>query len=180
MLPLNALGNRIMVLGPSNAGKSTLAMTISETLGLPIIHMDQLQHLPNTDWETRSEEEFKALHDQAILGENWVIDGNYSRLMPARLKRATAVILITSNRWMRLFRYLKRSSRPAVTRIGGLEGGPERIKWEMIHWILFVTAKSHVKYSRMIRQTSLPFMECHSASALKALYQVWGLTLKAK
>ena len=49
-LPLNALGQRIMVMGPSNAGKSTLATAIGRRLELPIVHLDQLNHLPNTDW----------------------------------------------------------------------------------------------------------------------------------
>ena len=81
MLPLNALGNRIMVLGPSNAGKSTLAVAISMKLNIPVVHIDQLQHLPNTDWKIRNEEDFKALHDTAIMEDSWVMDGNYSCLL---------------------------------------------------------------------------------------------------
>ena len=60
-----------MVLGPSNAGKSTLALALSEKLGLPAVHLDRLQHLPNTDWQPRPESEFKALHDNAIMAEIW-------------------------------------------------------------------------------------------------------------
>ena len=89
LLPLDALGDRIMVLGPSNAGKSTLATALSAKLKLPIVHLDQLQHLPNTDWEPRAEDDFKALHDEAILDERWIMDGNYSRLMRKRFERAT-------------------------------------------------------------------------------------------
>ncbi|MDR9780727.1 hypothetical protein [Rhizobium redzepovicii] len=101
MLPLHALGERIVVLGPSNTGKSTLAVALSNKLGFQSVHLDQLHHLPNTDWQTRPEAEFAKLHDAAILEERWIMEGNYSRLMPQRLKRATGAILITSNHWLR-------------------------------------------------------------------------------
>ena len=175
MLSLPELGDRIMVLGPSNAGKSTLAIALSERMNLPIVHLDQLQHLPNTDWQTRPETEFKALHDKAIMTDRWVIDGNYSRLMPERLERATGIILLTSNRWLRLARYIKRSLRKPSERAGSLEGGPEYVKWEMIDWILFKTPGNSVKYARMIEPVSVPMIECRNLTELKSLYEAWGL-----
>ena len=180
MLPIKSMGNRIMILGPSNAGKSTLALAISMKLNIPVVHIDRLQHLPNTDWKIRDEEDFKTLHDTAIMEDSWVIDGNYSRLMKPRFERATGVILITSNRWLRLGRYLKRSLRPAETRIGGLKGGPEKIKWEMIHWIITLAGKSNKKYSKMINQTSLPSITCRNAGQLNALYKHWDLKLPSE
>ncbi|MEL7110260.1 MAG: AAA family ATPase [Pseudomonadota bacterium] len=175
MLPLDALGDRIMVLGPSNSGKSTLAVALSKKLGLPVVHLDQFQHLPNTDWEPRPEAEFKALHDEAILADTWIMDGNYSRLMPQRFERATGVILITSNHWLRLLRYFKRSWSGAGDRAGQLEGGRERIKWEMIDWIIFKTPKNAVRYAKMIEATDLPTVTCWSIKELKALYREWRL-----
>ena len=175
MLPLTALGNRIMVLGPSNAGKSTLALAISMKLDIPVVHIDRLQHLPNTDWKIRDEEDFKTLHDTAIMEDSWVMDGNYSRHMPQRFERATGVILLTSNRWLRLARYLKRSLRPSASRIGGLEGGPEYIKWEMIHWIIFQTPGNIARYKKIVRNASLPSIECRTFAELNQLYENWGL-----
>ncbi|MEL6861589.1 MAG: isopentenyl transferase family protein [Pseudomonadota bacterium] len=175
MLSLPQLGDRIIVLGPSNAGKSTLAIAISEQTNLPVVHLDQLQHLPNTDWQARSEAEFKALHDEAIIRDRWVMDGNYSRLMPQRLERATGIILLTSNRWLRLARYIKRSLSKPTARAGSLDGGPEYVKWEMIDWILFKTPSNSVKYARMIDPVPVPKIKCGSVSELKALYEACGL-----
>ena len=177
MLPLQAFGDRIMVLGPSNAGKSTLALALSEKLDLPTVHLDQLQHLPNTDWQARPEAEFKALHDDAIMADKWVMDGNYSRLMPRRFERATGAILITSNHWLRLARYLKRSLINPSARAGSLEGGREYVKWEMIDWILFKTPKNSVKYANMIRNVPFPTIECRTTKELDALYDEWNLRL---
>lgn len=176
LLPLDALGDRIMVLGPSNAGKSTLAAAIGAELDLPIVHLDQLQHLPHTDWEPRPEEDFVTLHDEAILEDRWVMDGNYSRLMPKRFERATGVILLTSNHWLRLGRYLKRTLIDPSARIGQLEGGKESLKWEMIDWILFKTPQNSRRYASMVDAAGLPHVHCKSAKDLRALYRAWTLT----
>lgn len=175
MRPLSAFGERIMVMGPSNAGKSTLAVAMANTLDLPVIHLDRLQHLPNTDWQARPEADFKALHDQAILADRWIMDGNYSRLMPQRFERATGVILITSNHWLRLGRYLKRTLNNPSARAGSLEGGQERLKWQMIDWILFKTPRNSERYARMIARVPLPKLHCTTLGELKALYQHWNL-----
>lgn len=175
MLPLDAFGNRIMVLGPSNSGKSTLALAIADKLNLPVVHLDQLQHLPNTDWQARPESEFKTLHDDAILADKWVMDGNYSRLMKQRFARATGVILLTSNRWIRLGRYLKRCLIDPAARVGALDGGTDSVKWEMVDWILFKTPRNSVRYSNMIAQVPLPKVECRTLQELKRLYRDWGL-----
>ncbi|MBB3567126.1 AAA family ATPase [Rhizobium sp. BK491] len=175
MLPLHSLGERIVVLGPSNAGKSTLAVALSKKLGFPTIHLDQLHHLPHTDWQQRPEAEFAALHDAAILRDQWIMEGNYTRLMPQRLARATGAILITSNHWLRFSRYLKRTLINRSDRAGHLEGAKDSIKWEMIHWILVKTRKSGVKYAKILQDSELPMVECRTAKALNNLYQAWDL-----
>lgn len=175
MLPLSDLGQRIMVLGPSNAGKSTLAVALSQKLSLPVVHLDQLQHSPNTDWEPRAEKDFAALHDAAIEDDQWVMDGNYSRLMPQRFERATGIILITSNHWLRLARYLRRTLFHPSARVGNLEGGRDSLKWHMVDWIIFKTPKNAARYRRMVEQTDLPRVVCPSIKSLKQLYSDWDL-----
>ena len=175
MHSLESLGTRIIVLGPSNAGKSTLAVALSRKLDIEAIHLDQFQHLPNTDWKPRPEAEFARLHDDAIMGEHWVMDGNYSRLMPQRLARATGAILITSSRWRRLARYIRRTTVNRSERAGHLEGAQDSIKWDMIDWILFKTQNSATKYADALRRSGLPTVECHTAKALDELYRRWDL-----
>jgi hypothetical protein len=83
------LGERICIIGPSNSGKSTLAEAIARKRGLKAVHLDQLHHLPNTNWKPRPAADFLALHDEEISGSQWVIDGNYSKCFPQRFQRAT-------------------------------------------------------------------------------------------
>lgn len=107
-MTLDDLGSRIILLGPSNSGKSTLAEAIARARGLAAIHLDQLHHLPGTDWEQRPPEEFVRLHEAAIAGDRWVMDGNYSSLLPLRLARATGVIRLELPTAVSLFRYARR------------------------------------------------------------------------
>ena len=91
---LAELGQRIMVNGPSNAGKSTLADAMARKLGIPVVHLDRFSHQEEGNWVPRPKPEFHALHDAAIAGDAWVMDGNYSELMPRRFARATGVVVI--------------------------------------------------------------------------------------
>ena len=105
-MTLENLGDRICILGPPASGKSTLADAIGRARGLPPVHLDQLSHLPGTNWEPRLEAEFVGLHDRAIAGERWVMEGNYAWLLPQRLVRATGLILLDLSTPTSLFRYL--------------------------------------------------------------------------
>ena len=105
------------------------------------------------------------------------MDGNYSRLIPKRFERATSVILITSNHWLRLARYFKRTLAHPTARLGNLDGGQERLKWMMIDWILFKTPRNAKRYAQMIEATSLPRIYCKTAKDLSKLYSYWGLEI---
>jgi len=173
ILPLAALGRRIMINGPTNSGKSTLAEAIARKLDIKPIHLDQFSHLPDTDWVARDKAEFHALHDAAILEDAWVMDGNYSAIMPQRYARATGIVMIDDHFLNRYIRYFRRTLFQQQ-RIGGLVGGRDSVKWEMIAWIWKTRDAS--KYRRMGFQSGLPMVTCHSLAELEQLYQAWALS----
>jgi adenylate kinase family enzyme len=168
------LGPRICIMGPSNSGKSTLATAIGRACGLATIHLDQLFHLPNTDWRPRPAEEFIALHDAALAGARWVMEGNYSRCMPQRFARATGAILLNAATALSLLRYLRRSwfgrDRP-----GGLEGGRDSVKWEMIRYIVITARHNHGRYQEMLHQVGIPTIELSNTRKIARFYQSEGL-----
>jgi adenylate kinase family enzyme len=173
-MQLPELGERICILGPSNSGKSTLADAIARKRGLRAIHLDQLHHLPNTDWQTRPADEFLVLHDEAITGSQWVIDGNYSKCLPQRLQRATGIILLDISMFASLFRYVRRAAFDRA-RIGALEGGQDSIKMSMIYHIAVITPQSRRRYADVYQQLPLPKVYLPSIRAIKACYQHWDL-----
>jgi adenylate kinase family enzyme len=167
---LEDLGPRICIFGPSNSGKSTLASAIGIACGLEVIHLDRLYHLPNTDWEPRPKEAFTALHDEAILGERWVMDGNYSRLFPQRLARATGVILLDVPTSTSLLRYFRRTLFEK-DRIGTLDGCKDSVKWSMIHHVAIVTPRNRRRYAELFREFDLPKISLSSAQAIDRFYR---------
>jgi adenylate kinase family enzyme len=172
--PLASFGERIMICGTSNTGKSTLAHAVGKALGLPVVHLDQLRFLPDTDWQDRPEPEFKALHDQAILGERWVMEGNYSRHFPQRIARATGIILLMDNRWANFGRYLWRTVFQKE-RIGNLAGNRDSLKWDMVHWVLVRAPRNVGIYRGYLPAAGLPYLELRSMRELNAAYVAWGI-----
>ena len=173
---LSDLGDRICILGPSNSGKSTLANAIARKRGLQAVHLDLLFHLPNTDWVQRPKDEFIALHDAAIAGERWVMDGNYSICMPQRFERATGLILLDVSTPASLLRYFRRTLFEA-DRIGALEGGRDSVKWDMIHHIAVVQPRTRQRYRAMFDGLDLPKLQLSSVKAIKRCFHAWGLSL---
>ncbi|MER8372147.1 AAA family ATPase [Mesorhizobium sp. M1406] len=171
---LSELGDRICILGPSNSGKSTLADAIARKRDLATVHLDQLFHLPNTDWEARPRDEFIALHDAAVAGERWVMDGSYSVCMPQRFRRATGLILLDISTPTSLLRYFRRTLLERERR-GALAGGHDSIKWDMIHHITVATPKNRHRYLAMFEQLDLPKVQLSSLRAIKKCFREWDL-----
>jgi adenylate kinase family enzyme len=173
-MDLSELGSRICIMGPSNSGKSTLAAAIGRKLGVEVVHLDQLHHVPGSDWQPRPAAEFLALHDAAIEGERWVMEGNYSSCMPQRFRRATGVILLDVSTPTSLMRYVRRTL-VEEKRVGALEGGRDRLKWSMIHYITLVTPLNRRRYRDIYRQINLPKVCLPSLRAIANCYREWEL-----
>ena len=125
---------RVLVLGCPGAGKSTLARSLGEALSLPLVHLDKLWW--KSGWVNRTEGEFDALLDAVLLGEEWVIDGNYLRTLPRRLERCDAVVLLDYPRRVCLLRALRRIlSWRGRTRPDMAADCPERLDGEFVRWI---------------------------------------------
>lgn len=157
-------------MGPSNSGKSTLAETIGHAQSLEVVHLDQLYHFPHTDWVPRKAREFVTLHDAAITGDRWVIEGNYSWLLPQRLERATGLILLDVSTTTSLYRYIRRCWFGRDRR-GALEGGRDGVKWDMIQHIVVATRANRIRYRGMIDGISLPKVQISSTAELLAFYR---------
>ncbi|WP_174279785.1 AAA family ATPase [Sphingomonas bacterium] len=173
-MTLDELGTRICIMGPSNSGKSTLAAAIGAARGLTVVHLDRLHHLPRTDWVPRPADEFAALHDAAIMSPRWVMDGNYARLLPQRLARATGLILLDIPVAVSLYRYLRRCWFERDRR-GALDGGRDSVKWAMIHHIAVATRADRQRYRAMFDTVELPRVRCDSPAALFSFYRRNGL-----
>jgi adenylate kinase family enzyme len=66
---------RVIVVGVTSSGKSTLAEKLSKCLGLDCIELDALNWEPN--WQAAPLEVFRARVEKATQAEKWVVAGNY-------------------------------------------------------------------------------------------------------
>lgn len=142
---------RICIIGPSSGGKSTLADRLGKLLDYPVLHMDKIAHIPNTDWKRCPIEETIQKHNTFIKQDTWIVEGNYGKMMPQRFERADMVIFHKFNRFGCLWRYIRRTLRDDVHRAGRLEGGTERLKWSMIKYILVDGPRKDKKYETLLK-----------------------------
>jgi len=128
---------RIAVIGSGGAGKTKLANELGRRLSLPVLHIDGFywQNRPGIGRVESTPEQWRAIHDQMISGEQWVIDGMKLGVLPARLAAADAVVFLDLPTWRCLSGVLKRRLRYRGHLRPDL-GVYDRINREFIRWIL--------------------------------------------
>lgn len=84
--------SKIIVIGCPGAGKSTFSRKLSEVTGIKLHYLDMLWHKP--DKTNISREEFDIGLEKIMANESWIIDGNYTRTLEARLKECDTVFLL--------------------------------------------------------------------------------------
>jgi adenylate kinase family enzyme len=125
---------RILVIGSGGAGKSTFARNLGAILDLPVIHLDPVYW--KAGWEKPSKSDWARTVGKLVAQHEWIMDGNFGGTLPQRLRRADAVILLDTSRWVCLWRVAKRfmkyrgRHRPDMT-----PGCQERFDWEFVKWI---------------------------------------------
>lgn len=105
---------RIHVIGNSGAGKTTLAGQIANRLHCPHVELDALHWGPN--WQLPTIEQFRADVTNALAGDEWVADGNYSKARDIIWARVDWVIWLDYPLALIVWRLLRRSIWRIVTR----------------------------------------------------------------
>jgi adenylate kinase family enzyme len=117
---------RLLVVGSSCSGKSTLAARLSEALSIPHIELDALKHLE--DWVERPSGELRQLADVATEASEWIVDGNYRGLRELVWPRATHLIWLNYSFPLVLYRGLTRTIRRVVTQEELYSGNKETFR----------------------------------------------------
>lgn len=142
---------KIIIIGCSGSGKSTLSRQLSELMQIPVVHLDKLWWKPN--WETASRDEFDVLHRAAMAEPTWIMDGNFSRTLPERLKNCDTVIYLDFNRITCIMGVLKRVfSGLGKVRPDMGEGCPERFDWSFLVWVWNFNKKNRAQTYQLLSE----------------------------
>jgi adenylate kinase family enzyme len=154
---------RIVIIGNSGGGKSTLARRLGEKLSLPVVHLDVLFWKPG--WLASDDAAFEAQVREALAGEAWVCDGHFPDTQPLRMARADTVVWIDQPVWLCLWRAwtrlltYRRAQRPDMA-----EGCDESVDLKFYAFILGfnrshrprleATLAQHAGHARVVRLRS--------------------------
>lgn len=127
---------RVMIIGCSASGKSTLSRKLSERTGLPVIHLDQEYFSPN--WVEMEKAAWRDRVGGLAQRAHWIMDGNYSGTFDLRLPRADTIIFVDRSRWLCLWRATRRILKYyGRQRPDSAPGCQERFSWPFFQYIFF-------------------------------------------
>lgn len=107
---LEHLGQRILVVGDSGSGKSTVGAEIARMRGLETVELDALYWGPG--WKPAEDEVFRDGVRAAVSAEAWVIAGNYfPRVRDLSWPRADTIIWLDLPMRITIPRLLRRTWR---------------------------------------------------------------------
>ena len=105
-------GRRIVVIGTSGSGKTTMARLLAAHLGVPHIELDELHWGPN--WTEEPDEIFRERVDKKLVGDSWTVDGNYGAVRDIVWGRADTIVWLDYSLPMILWRLTRRTFGRAV------------------------------------------------------------------
>lgn len=142
---------RILIIGPGGSGKSTLSRELGNILNLPVIHLDKYFWKPH--WIQTPDDEWEQFVKEIVDQEQWIMDGNYSKTLEIRLKRADTIIFLDLPRILSIYRIIKRrilyhgKTRPDLN-----NECPEKLDWAFIKWVWNYKKTRRSKILNMLEQ----------------------------
>lgn len=123
---------RLIVIGTTSSGKSTLARRLAERLGLDFVELDALHWQAN--WTPARLEDFRASVEKATSSGAWVVAGNYHVVRDLIWPQAEAVIWLDYPFHVVFWRLLMRTIHRWVTQEELWNGNREKFWWHLKLW----------------------------------------------
>jgi adenylate kinase family enzyme len=142
---------KVLVIGPGGAGKSTFANRLGEILGITVVHLDSLYWQPG--WVEPPKSEWLATVAEVLGRDAWIMDGNYSGTLEVRLKACDAVVFLDLPRRLCLWRVVRRAAKYRnQTRPDMAKGCPERLSLAFLVWIWNYRRRTRPKILRLFAE----------------------------
>jgi adenylate kinase family enzyme len=150
---------RIVVIGTTSSGKSTLAKILAEKLCADFIELDALHWEPN--WKEAKLEVFRERVQTATSSQGWVVAGNYHVVRDLIWPRAEAVIWLDYSFPVVFWRLLTRIIRRGITQEELWNGNREKFWWHLklwsdeslFHWLFKTYWRRKQEYPKLFAET---------------------------
>jgi adenylate kinase family enzyme len=147
---------RVLIIGNSGGGKSTLARRLGAKLGLPVIHLDVLFWKPG--WVESEDDDYRRRVMAALEAPEWICDGNFPGTYGVRMARSDTIVWIDQPPLLCLARAIwrmliyRRGGRPDMA-----AGCDEKIDFAFYGFIL--------TYNRKVKPRLEAALAAHGAHA---------------
>ncbi|MCU7696756.1 AAA family ATPase [Acinetobacter sp. AYS6] len=107
---------KICIVGPSGAGKTTIAKKLAKELKIPAHAFDEIYwDLSGTEFVKNSEEIISLGIKQIILQDNWILEGAYDKRLLPLLLECSLILKMEVPLHLRTIRLLQRYLESLVT-----------------------------------------------------------------
>ncbi len=145
---------RILIIGNAGSGKTTFAKALAEKTQLPLIHLDKLFWCG--EWEHVSHDEFDTALQKELEKSEWIIDGNFSRTIPHRLKYCDTVFYFDlptiTCLWGSTVRVFKNYGKTRDDMGGNCPEYFDKHKSELYKAILTFNKKNRKRYTNLLKE----------------------------
>ena len=148
---------RVVVIGGSCAGKTTVARRLAAILSVPHVELDALHH--DANWNEASADLLRERLDAALASApgGWVVDGNYyGKLAGCQVEPADTVVFLDLPYLTAIRRVLWRTFSRLVTREELWNGNRERLRDtfgrnSIVLWVLRTHRGFRKKWTERLR-----------------------------
>ncbi len=154
---------RVVIIGASCSGKTTMARRVAARLQAPHIELDAIHWLPH--WQERDNDEFRELVSTAVAADRWVVDGNYRQVQDIVWPRTTAVVWLNYSFPVVFWRAFRRTLIRSFGRQTLYSGNRETIRQtffsreSMLWWVLTTFRSRRKRYRAIFDDRDYPGME---------------------
>ena len=152
--------NKIAIIGPSGAGKTTLAKKLADILKLNVYHLDRFFWLPRIDrffwqpsWRRAPSEVRIDLLEKFVCEKSWIIEGTYVNSSEVHLIKANTIIYLDISSFRRCLRVIKRHFEPQERLRRDIpKGSSDRLTFLGILRVLFFPLRAKRKLEDKLRK----------------------------
>ncbi|MBK9123130.1 MAG: adenylate kinase [Chloroflexi bacterium] len=146
---------RVIVIGSTGSGKTTLARELARLIGGVHIELDAFNFLPG--WTDRPLDDMRALVADAVQAERWAACGNYGKIRDIVWPLADTAVWLDYPLPRILWRLTRRSITRAITRedlwnTGNRENFFQHLKWNkdsLYYWAITTRKRRTVQYEAL-------------------------------